>query len=646
VSEESQRQAEKKHEVPLLRVYLLQGCRLEWAGVPAEQEAAWHRRTSARALFILLACAPQRQASRSQIASILWPETDEEKARESLRSALKCLREVFRSGRGEDLLEARGDLLTLKGQEHLWIDIDAIADLARQARNSPTPHEALPLWEQARALLHGELLAEERTSEWSQCPWIKVRRKELRAARRAMIRALSDFYVQSGQQGQAEELLHAHVIRFPTDQDALYRLMKLLIQAESFEEARSYYEQCKVALAALGKQPARSLRALAESLSAQSRELHMSWQAEQIRQEPTTLPIKEQNRESGQIVDRREAVKHIGSLSLAPFVAPHALLGIQSLEQHKSLPNLFSSDEVMPETLHHFAILTDLCRNLSEGNELKTAEKILWSYLPRVESLVRYMVRRPQEAASIASQGYLLAASLAGHRHDLQARLHYSEQALLYGEIAQDDTLQVAAFRQLAATFNYLGLPHKVMQTYQRALPHVDNVPPLLRSCIYAALSGVCAQFQQKQDAYHFIGLAHESFGAHQGDEPDFLRAINASQNLLIHWEGKNHLLLGQPSLAEKVFLQLDVLDPQMKLPKRIRAEAINNRAIMFIAVGNMEQACLYLESAVKIAAEIGSSLRLQETSATFHMLKRKWQNEKCVQALGDLFIQYLVHQV
>lgn len=182
------------------------------------------------------------------------------------------------------------------------------------------------------------------------------------------------------------------------------------------------------------------------------------------------------------------------------------------------------------------------------------------------------------------------------------------------------------------------------MQTYQRALPSLDNVPPLLRSCIYAALSGVYAQFQQKQDAYHFIGFAYESFGEHQGDEPYFLRAINASQNLLIHWDGKNHLLLGEPRMAEQVFMQLDVLDPNMKLPKRIRVEAINNRARMFIAVGNMEQACIYLEVAVKTAVEIGSRLRLQEVATTFQSLKRTWPHEKNVRELGDLFIQHLVN--
>ena len=296
------------------------------------------------------------------------------------------------------------------------------------------------------------------------------------------------------------------------------------------------------------------------------------------------------------------------------------------------------------ETLVHFATLTETCMNLSEGSQLEIAEHILWSYLPKVEAITQQSSEYQKQAAGIASQGYLIAASLVGHHNDLQARQRFSEQALIYGDLAQDNTLQVAALRQLAATFSYLKLPYQVMQTYQRALPFLDNVPPLLRSCIYAALSGVYAQFQQKQDAYHFIGFAYESFGEHQGDEPYFLRAINASQNLLIHWDGKNHLLLGEPRMAEQVFMQLDVLDPDMKLPKRIRVEAINNRARMFIAVGNMEQACMYLAVAVKTAVEIGSRLRLQEVATTFQSLKRIWPHEKKVRELGDLFIQHLVN--
>ncbi len=59
----------------------------------------------------------------------------------------------------------------------------------------------------------------------------------------------------------------------------------------------------------------------------------------------------------------------------------------------------------------------------------------------------------------------------------------------------------------------------------------------------------------------------------------------------------------------------------------------------MFIAVGNMEQACMYHEVAVQIAVEIGSSLRLQEVAATFQSLKSTWPYEERVRKSNDLFI-------
>src|SRR4051794_8450870 len=92
---------------PLLRVYTFGTFQLAWNVAPLTEAAAWDSRTSARTLFKLLLCAPGRQAPKSMLAGILWPETDEEKARESLRSACKVLRKVLRTASGEELLEQR-----------------------------------------------------------------------------------------------------------------------------------------------------------------------------------------------------------------------------------------------------------------------------------------------------------------------------------------------------------------------------------------------------------------------------------------------------------------------------------------------------------------------------------------------------------
>jgi DNA-binding SARP family transcriptional activator len=92
-------------QAPLLRVYTFGAFHLDWQVPPLATEDLWKSRTSARTLLKLLLCAPGRQASRSQLAGILWPETNEDKARESLRSASKVLRKVLRTANGEELLE-------------------------------------------------------------------------------------------------------------------------------------------------------------------------------------------------------------------------------------------------------------------------------------------------------------------------------------------------------------------------------------------------------------------------------------------------------------------------------------------------------------------------------------------------------------
>src|SRR2546429_9948596 len=89
---------------PLLRVYTFGKFEMVWHAAPYTAEAVWDSRTSARALFKLLLCAPGRQAPKSLLAGILWPGVGEERAREPLRSACKGLPKVLRTASGEELL--------------------------------------------------------------------------------------------------------------------------------------------------------------------------------------------------------------------------------------------------------------------------------------------------------------------------------------------------------------------------------------------------------------------------------------------------------------------------------------------------------------------------------------------------------------
>jgi DNA-binding SARP family transcriptional activator len=141
-------------KLPLLQVYTFGEFAMQWRAPSAGDEDAWKSRTSARSLLLLLLCAPNRQATRSQLTGILWPETDEAKARESLRSASKVLRRVVCTVSLEGLLETRhnGDILKLADQARLWVDVDAFETLVQQASRETELRQALVLWQEARQM--------------------------------------------------------------------------------------------------------------------------------------------------------------------------------------------------------------------------------------------------------------------------------------------------------------------------------------------------------------------------------------------------------------------------------------------------------------------------------------------------------------
>lgn len=93
-------------------------------------------------------------------------------------------------------------------------------------------------------------------------------------ARSRMIRHLTDLYIERGEIALAEEELEQHITRFPTDQDALYRLLTLLEQQECFEQAGILYTRTKQILEASGKQPAKHVRAVYERIQRALASLH------------------------------------------------------------------------------------------------------------------------------------------------------------------------------------------------------------------------------------------------------------------------------------------------------------------------------------------------------------------------------------
>ncbi|MGB8346344.1 MAG: helix-turn-helix transcriptional regulator [Ktedonobacteraceae bacterium] len=345
--------------------------------------------------------------------------------------------------------------------------------------------------------------------------------------------------------------------------------------------------------------------------------------------------INEQGTEDGIDMNRREATKTIGKILGAAALAD-VLGDIQPLEQ---LSKLIKPVHIDAQTLEHFEKLTEICWKLGNGHDLETAESILKSYLPKVAALAKQASPYQQIAAYIASQGFLLSASLAGHRDDLNARQSLSEQAFQFGQLAENGNLQVAALKQLAITYDYKQRPGKALDVYQKAVPYLDKASPLLRAGISIRMAGTYAQCGQSKEALHFLSIAYDSFPDDPENDPSYLYADSGLYSLIL-WDGLIHLDLDQPKKAEKAFARVDGLSPKIEVPERVRVEFLTYQAETYLVLRELEQCCTYLEAAADASLELGSERRYNEAANAYQQIRHVWIHEPRVKALRDLFVK------
>ena len=108
-----------------LRVFLLGPPRIERDGTPITPGR--HKST---ALLAYLAVTSQSH-SRDELATLFWPDSDQTAARASLRRGLTAMKKDL----GEDWLDAERDLVGVKPDADVWVDVQ---DLRRHLAECTT----------------------------------------------------------------------------------------------------------------------------------------------------------------------------------------------------------------------------------------------------------------------------------------------------------------------------------------------------------------------------------------------------------------------------------------------------------------------------------------------------------------------------
>lgn len=209
--------------------------------------AEWTSFRTARVGHLLgyLCLHHDRAVAREHLASLFWPEANEKRARQNLRSVIYFLRKAIESTRmdAESLLTVDRSTVRLNAEAACWIDV-----LAFQAKLQEAEHAAsemkLALLEAAVGLYREDFLAD------CYDDWCLRARERLRTLSGKALHELTLHYAMCGQPHEALRYGRAWLATDPLDENRHRHVMYLRYAVEGRHAALDQYEECRRTLRA------------------------------------------------------------------------------------------------------------------------------------------------------------------------------------------------------------------------------------------------------------------------------------------------------------------------------------------------------------------------------------------------------------
>ncbi|MBV9689225.1 MAG: helix-turn-helix transcriptional regulator [Ktedonobacteraceae bacterium] len=312
-------------------------------------------------------------------------------------------------------------------------------------------------------------------------------------------------------------------------------------------------------------------------------------------------------------------------------LAAATLLALQDVPEALERLETGNPQDINEENIECFIKLNNTCWDLSNASEASTVEGILPTYLPKIERLAQRSSRNQKVAANIATQGYILAAEV--DKGNIPLMEHYCQQAVQYSQLSGDFNIQAAALKQQATIALVAKKPEQARYFYQKAIPLLRYVSPLLRSRIYMGLASAHARCGQPNEARRYIGMAENTFPSSPEADPAYLYTICGTPVLYLY-QALTYMDLYDPGEAWKALEKAEGLP----VPMSTHIEIINLQASAAAALGDLGSSCAYVEAGAKAAAQQGYPIWSSEAADVFQQIQNTWPKEPKVLALAGLF--------
>ena len=204
------------------------------------------------ALLAYLAVEADRPHTRDELAALLWPESDDEAARRSLRVALTKLRQAIgdQNARPPFLLIDRQTIRFNADADHT-LDIQQFGQLLASVEQHTHPPGTLcsscaAHLVEAVALYRGELLEQVRIRDSVVFEeWVTLVREQLHQRAVEALSRLMTYQEQQGEHTAAEHVARRLLALEPWDEAAYRCLMRLFADRGQRNAALAQYERCR-----------------------------------------------------------------------------------------------------------------------------------------------------------------------------------------------------------------------------------------------------------------------------------------------------------------------------------------------------------------------------------------------------------------
>jgi predicted ATPase/DNA-binding SARP family transcriptional activator len=224
--------------------------------------------------LIYLAVEADRPHRRERLAGLLWPDSDEEAARHSLRQVLTNLRQSLddKEAVPPHLIVTRDSVQLDRDSDH-WLDLAEFTMLLdacqrHRHRRVQTCKPCIQRLERAVALYRGDFLQQFFVSDSAEFEeWATIKREQLQRRALEALGQLAATHEHRGDYERARGAIWRQLELAPWYEEAYRRLMHLDCLLGQSTAALAQYESCRQALSqALGVEPSEETTALYERI--------------------------------------------------------------------------------------------------------------------------------------------------------------------------------------------------------------------------------------------------------------------------------------------------------------------------------------------------------------------------------------------